>query len=42
LLDARLPLYREVATVEVPTDGRDIAEVVADVAAALPAKSRSE
>ncbi|WP_127783153.1 shikimate kinase [Rhodococcus sp. X156] len=31
LLDARLPLYREVATVEVSTDSRDVADVVAEV-----------
>lgn len=28
LLDARLPLYRQVATVEVDTDGREPAEIV--------------
>lgn len=36
LLDARLPLYREVATAEVPTDGRTPADVAADVLATLP------
>lgn len=37
LLDARLPLYREVAVVEVPTDGRSPAQVVDDVLAATGA-----
>jgi shikimate kinase len=37
LLDARLPLYREVAKVEVPTDGRSPAQVVEDVLAATGA-----
>ncbi len=37
LLDARLPLYREVASVEVTTNGRSPDEVVEDVLAALGA-----
>jgi shikimate kinase len=37
LLDARLPLYREVAVVEVPTDGRSPAQIVEDVLAATGA-----
>lgn len=37
LLDARLPLYREVAAVEVATDRLGVAEVVDAVLAALPA-----
>jgi len=37
LLDARLPLYREVAAVEVPTDGRDPAQVVEEVLTATGA-----
>ena len=41
LLDARLPLYREVAAVEVSTDGRAIADVVAEVLAALQTTPRS-
>lgn len=40
LLDARLPLYREVATVEVGTDRRSPEEVVQDVLAALGATAR--
>lgn len=40
LLDARVPLYREVATVEVATDGRPVNAVVADVASALAAAPR--
>ncbi|SEP43656.1 shikimate kinase [Amycolatopsis saalfeldensis] len=35
LLDARLPVYREVATVEIDTDTRTPAEVVAATTAAL-------
>ena len=35
LLDERLPLYLEVASVTVETDGRDVDEVVAAVHAAL-------
>ncbi len=35
LLDARLPLYREVATVEVPTEGATPDEVATSVLAAL-------
>jgi len=38
LLDARLPLYREVATVEVGTDGREPDDVVDAVVSALTAK----
>ncbi|WP_344430075.1 shikimate kinase [Amycolatopsis minnesotensis] len=37
LLDARLPVYREVATIEVATDDRTPAEVVAAIAAELAA-----
>lgn len=37
LLDQRLPLYREVAVIEVPTDGRTPPEVVEDVLAATGA-----
>lgn len=40
LLDARLPLYREVATVEVATDERTPAEVVDVVAAELKGIAR--
>lgn len=35
LMDARRPVYEEVATVTVPTDGRSPEEIVADVEAAL-------
>jgi shikimate kinase len=35
LLDARLPLYREVATVEVSTDGRPVGAVVDEVLSEL-------
>jgi shikimate kinase len=35
LLDARRPLYEEVATVRVVTDGRTVAEVADDVEKAL-------
>ena len=41
LLDARLPLYREVAVVEVSTDGRSPAQVVEDVLAATGAVGRT-
>ena len=41
LLDARLPLYREVATVEVSTDKRSVADVVAQVRKALDTNARS-
>lgn len=34
LLDARLPLYREVAVAEIATDGREIEDIVTDAAAA--------
>jgi shikimate kinase len=37
LLEQRAPLYAEVATVVVPTGGRDPQDVVAEVMAALPA-----
>jgi shikimate kinase len=37
LLEARAPLYAEVATVVVPTGGRTPDDVLADVLAALPA-----
>ncbi|PRY50674.1 shikimate kinase [Geodermatophilus tzadiensis] len=37
LLEHRAPLYAEVATVVVPTGGRDPQDVVAEVLAALPA-----
>jgi shikimate kinase len=37
LLDARLPLYREVAVVEVSTDDTEPEQIVADVVAALDA-----
>lgn len=40
LLDARLPLYREVATIEVVTDNRTPEAVVEDVAAQLAAAGR--
>lgn len=39
LLDARLPLYREVAVVEVTTDQLAPDEIVAEVAAALGART---
>ncbi|MDX6254309.1 MAG: shikimate kinase [Frankiales bacterium] len=35
MLDARRPVYQQVASVTVPTDGRDIAAVTASVLAAL-------
>ena len=35
LLEARTPLYREVATLTVPTGGREPDDVIADVAAAV-------
>jgi shikimate kinase len=35
LLEARTPFYRDVATVTVPTGGREPADVVADVVAAV-------
>lgn len=38
LLQARLPLYREVATVAVPTDGRTPEQVTDEVQAALAAR----
>jgi shikimate kinase len=41
LLEARLPLYREVATVEVSTDGRSPDEVVRAVLAAVDAAEPS-
>lgn len=39
LLDARLPIYREVATAEVPTDGRSPGDVAADVLQTLTTES---
>jgi shikimate kinase len=36
LLDARLPLYREVAAVEIATDRASPDEIVADVLRTLP------
>jgi shikimate kinase len=38
MLEARAPLYAEVATVTVPTGGREPADVVAEVAGALHGK----
>ncbi len=38
MLETRAPLYGEVATLTVPTGGREPADVVADVLGALPAK----
>ena len=38
MLETRAPLYEEVATLTVSTAGREPADVVADVLAALPAK----
>jgi shikimate kinase len=38
MLETRAPLYGEVATLTVPTGGREPADVVADVLAALPTK----
>ena len=35
MLEQRRPVYRSVATVTVPTDGRDVEQVTADVLAAL-------
>jgi shikimate kinase len=42
LLDERVPVYREVATVEVVTDDRTPAEIVAGLAAelAVPAEAK--
>ncbi|WP_410669256.1 shikimate kinase [Amycolatopsis sp. cmx-4-68] len=41
LLDERVPVYREVATVEIVTDDRTPAEIVADLAARLaPAEAK--
>ena len=40
LLDERVPVYREIATVEIDTDTRTPAEVVAAVAAELAASAR--
>jgi shikimate kinase len=39
MLEARAPLYEQVATITVPTDGRDPQAVVDDIAAALPEPS---
>jgi shikimate kinase len=41
LLLARAPLYGEVATVTVPTGGREPGDVIADVAAALRSRATS-
>jgi shikimate kinase len=41
LLLARAPLYAEVATLTVPTGGREPGDVIADVAAALRARTSS-
>jgi shikimate kinase len=38
MLETRAPLYDEVATLTVPTGGREPADVVAEVLAALPTK----
>jgi shikimate kinase len=40
MLAARAPLYAEVATVTIPTAGRDPADVIADVLSALPETAR--
>jgi shikimate kinase len=40
MLEARAPLYAEVATVTVPTAARSVAEVVADVLAAVGSVNR--
>lgn len=40
MLDERTPLYAQVATHTVPTDGRDVAQVCADVVAALLGEAR--
>ncbi|MCP2273695.1 shikimate kinase [Actinokineospora diospyrosa] len=39
LLDQRLPLYREVATIEVPTDAAVPEEIIANLVAALGARA---
>jgi shikimate kinase len=39
MLETRAPLYDEVATLTVPTGGRDPAEVVAEVLGALPERT---
>jgi shikimate kinase len=39
MLEARAPLYEEVATLTVPTAGREPGDVIADVAAALRAEA---
>jgi shikimate kinase len=41
LLLARAPLYEEVAALRVPTGGREPGDVIADVAAALRARTTS-
>jgi shikimate kinase len=41
LLLARAPLYEEVATLAVPTGGREPGDVIADVSAALRARTNS-
>jgi shikimate kinase len=40
LLDERRPLYTAVATITVETDGRDAADVAAEVSAAVEAAER--
>jgi shikimate kinase len=42
LLDARLPVYREVATIEVETDKQSPAEVVAAIARKLEETERRQ
>jgi shikimate kinase len=42
MLDARLPLYREVAAIEVDTDGLDHNQVVARILNALNASAKAE
>ncbi|MEU5874330.1 3-dehydroquinate synthase [Glycomyces sp. NPDC047369] len=39
LLDERLPLYREVADIEVDTTGRDVADLAAEIAAKLAVRT---
>ena len=36
LLAVREPLYREVASIEIDTDGKDVAAIVSQILAALP------
>lgn len=42
LLDERVPVYREVATVEIVTDDRSPAEIVADLVAELAAPAEAK